>query len=107
MSGDLPIYPDNPTLRTGLQFADLLRFSSVDTSAIWHKSDEFIALMEGAKSVSDARNVLTEPGKTALLEAHALLFAGQMGAGLLRQSVIAARYRGQDCPEPEFIDNSL
>ncbi len=90
-----------------MQFADLLRFSAVDTSAIWEKSDEFIAKMEGATSVAKARMALSEPGKSGLLEAHGLLFAGQAGAGELRQTLIAGRYPGQDCPEPEYIDNSL
>jgi fido (protein-threonine AMPylation protein) len=107
MPDDLPIYPDSPTLRSGMQFADLLRFSAVDTTAIWEKSDEFIARMEGASSVAKARMALTEPGKSGLLEAHGLLFAGQAGAGMLRQTLIAGRYPGQDCPEPEYIDNSL
>jgi Fic family protein len=104
---DLPIYRDSPMLRSGLQFADLLPYKNVDTNPIWLKAAPFIAQMEGASSVLEAREVLREPSKVALMNAHAILFAGQPGAGLLRTSNIAGRYRGQDCPDPEFIERSL
>jgi hypothetical protein len=107
MADDLPIYSDNAMLRSGLQFADLLRWKGVDASAVWTRSDNFIALMEGATAVAEARAEMAQPSKAALLKAHAILFAGQAAAGQLRQSLIAARYRGQDCPEPQFIDRSL
>jgi hypothetical protein len=107
MTDDLPIYSDNVMLRSGLQFADLLRWKGVDASAVWTRADSFIALMEGATGVAEARAALAQPSKEALLKAHAILFAGQADAGQLRQSLIAARYRGQDCPEPQFIDRSL
>ena len=107
MADDLPIYPENAMLRTGLQFADLLRYRNVDTSTIWEKSDTFIERMEGAGSVAQARAALTQPTKEELLRAHAILFAGRPAAGELRRSRIAAQYRGQDCPEPEFVDRSL
>jgi hypothetical protein len=107
MPDDLPIYPDNVMLRSGMQFADLLRWRDVDTAAIWAKADGFIASMEGAVAVDEARAVLAEPTKDALLRAHRILFAGQPSAGQLRQTLIAGRYRGQDCPEPQFIDRSL
>src|SRR5262245_24479392 len=107
MPEDLPIYSDSVLLRSGLQFADLLRWKDVDTSSIWEKSDIFIAQMEGGKDVAAARNALLEPTKSGLIQAHAILFSGREGAGKLRKSLIAARYRGQDCPEPEFIGHSL
>jgi hypothetical protein len=107
MPDDLPIYPDNAMLRTGLQFADLIRYRSVDNTAIWIKSEQFIAGMEGAVDVARARQELIEPTKEGFLRAHAILFAGRAGAGELRHSQIVARYRGQDCPEPEFLDRSL
>jgi hypothetical protein len=107
MAEDLPIYPESGVLRTGLQFADLLRWRHIDASPIWEKSDSFIGQMEGAKSVSKARAMLTEPTKDAFLRAHGILFEGMPGAGELRRNRIAAMYRGQDCPEPEFLDRSL
>jgi hypothetical protein len=111
MPEDLPIYPD-AALRSGLQFADLARFQAIDKTPVWEKSDRFIAQMEGAESVTAARAILerdlpSEQLKAALLQAHGLLFNGRTGAGELRQSTIAVRYRGQDCPEPQYIARSL
>src|SRR5690242_19437305 len=103
MPEDLPSYPDNVILRSGLEFADLQRWRNVDISPILAKSDTFIALMEGAGNVDQARAALAEPNKEALLRAHRILFSGQPGAGELRQTLIAGRYPGQDCPEPQFI----
>jgi len=103
----LPIYSDNVLLRSGSQFADLLRWKDIDTSPIWKKADTFIGQMEGAKDVEVARTALLEPDKGNLVRAHAILFSGFPGAGELRKSVIAGRYRGQDCPEPQFINQSL
>ena len=107
MPDDLPIYSDNVLLRSGIQFADLLRWKDIDTSPIWKKADTFIGQMEGAKDVEVARTALLEPDKGNLVRAHAILFSGFPGAGELRKSVIAGRYRGQDCPEPQFINQSL
>jgi len=104
---ELPIYPDNPILRSSAQFTDLLRWKGVDTSSVWKKADILIAQMEGASSVAEARAALDTPTKEGLIRAHSILFAGQSGAGKLRQSIVAARYHGQDCPEPQFIDRSL
>ena len=102
MSRDLPIYSD-PVLRTRLQFADLERLRSIDTSPIWDKSDAYIELLEGASSARQARESVQELSKEALLTLHSILFKG----GGLRRHSIAAPYRGQDCPDPEFLDRSL
>ena len=107
MAEDLPIYSEKMSLRTGLQFADLERLKNVDFAPIWERADHFIGMIEGASSVAKARGYFTGPTKDELLRAHATMFAPQLQAGRLRQSVIAGRYRGQDCPEPEFIDRSL
>jgi hypothetical protein len=104
---DLPIYPDSPILRSGVQFADLLPFKNVDSSAVWKKSDKYIAILEDAADVAKARTALVEPAKSGLLQAHGILFANRSGAGQLRSSSLAGPYRGQDCPAPEFIDRSL
>ncbi|HZO86660.1 MAG TPA: hypothetical protein VFC26_15685, partial [Verrucomicrobiae bacterium] len=61
MPDDLPIYSDNVLLRSGIQFADLLRWKGIDASPIWKKSDTFIAQMEGGKDIEAARTVLREP----------------------------------------------
>ncbi len=103
MNEDLPIYSDTMGLRSGLQFGDLARLKRIDTAPIWEKADGFIAMMEGGASVEKARTALTELTKAELLAAHEILF----GSGQLRTSAIAGRFRGQDCPEPEFIDRSL
>ena len=107
MPDDLPIYSDSVLLRSGIQFADLLRWKGIDASPIWKKSDTFIAQMEGGKDIEAARTAVLEPDKSGLIRAHAIIFSGSPGAGELRKSRIAGRYRGQDCPEPEFINQSL
>jgi fido (protein-threonine AMPylation protein) len=107
MRDDLPIYPDTVMLRTGVQFADLLRWKGMDISPVHEKADERIAGMEGASSIQEARAALAEPGKAGLLRAHSILFEGRAGAGRLRSTIVAARFRSQDCVEPPFIDRSL
>src|SRR6185436_3693457 len=47
------------------------------------------------------------PDEQSLLELHRMLFAGREGAGRLRQTAAKPRYRGHDCPEPQFIERSL
>src|SRR5690349_9598093 len=107
MPDDLPIYSDSVLLRSGIQFADLLRWKDIDTSPIWSKSDICIAKMEGAQNMEAARAALVEPNKANFIRAHGILFSGCSGAGELRKSIVAGRYRGQDCPEPQFINQSL
>ena len=98
---DLPIYPD-ASLRTRLQFSALERLRGVDTRPAWEKSDEFIAQLEGARNVRQAREEVQEVTKSGLLKMHALTFTG-----VLRQNSLAPLFRGQDCPDPQFIDRSL
>jgi hypothetical protein len=98
---DLPIYPDT-SLRTRLQFSALERLRGVDTQPAWEKSDEFIAQLEGARNVRHAREEVQEVTKSGLLKMHALTFTG-----VLRQNSLAPLFRGQDCPDPQFIDRSL
>jgi len=101
MPEDLPIYSDS-MLRTRLQFADLDRFKNIDTNPIWEKSDAFIEQLEGGRDVRQARLTADQLSKNSLIQIHSILFGGD-----LRQQPIRPRYRGQDCPEPEFIDRSL
>lgn len=93
-------------LRTSLQFIDLEKLKGVDTAPAWKKSDNMIARMEGAANVEEARTA-AEPAKVTLLALHSILFRGREGAGSLRQEPVKSLYRGQDCPEPQFIDHSL
>lgn len=106
MPEDLPIYSDS-MLRTSMQFAGLEKLKGHDTTSVWEKSDEFIAQLEGATEVPRARKAFERPSKEGLLELHATLFKGRDGAGQLRKSAVQPRYRGHDCPDPQFIGRSL
>ncbi len=101
MPEDLPIYGE-AMLRTRLQFADLDRYHQIDTSASWDKSDSLIEQFEGGANVRLARERVQEPTKSGLIEMHAIVFDGK-----LRQGAMKPLFRGQDCPDPEFIDRSL
>lgn len=101
MSGDLPIYSD-PMLRTRLQFSALEKLRGADTAAIWDKSDDYIAQLEGARNVRQARQEVQEATKSGLLRMHAIMFGGT-----LRQKTQPPLFRGHDCPDPQFIDRSL
>jgi fido (protein-threonine AMPylation protein) len=106
MPEDLPIYSDS-MLRTRLQFADLERLKGVDTAAVWEKSDTFIEEFEGAVNVRQVRETIQEITKPNLLQAHAMLFSGREDAGVWRHTSIKPLYRGQDCPDPQFIEHSI
>jgi hypothetical protein len=106
MNNELPIYPD-VKLRSGLQFADVEKFRSVDAESVWEKSDKFIELMESASNVAQVRSVAVELSRETLLWIHAAVFNGRAGAGELRRESILPRYRGHDCPDPQFIGRSL
>jgi Fic family protein len=100
-SSDLPIYSDS-MLRTRLQFADLDKLRGTDTSPLWEKSDAIIAQYEGAHNVASGRESVRDMTKAGFLQMHAVLFDG-----VLRQSSMQPLFRGQDCPDPQFIDRSL
>src|SRR5262245_32875814 len=101
MPEDLPIYSDS-MLRTGLQFAGLDKLKGHDDTGVWEKSDQYIAQLEGATEVTQARKAFDRPDKPKLLELHTTLFSGRDGAGQLRHTAIKPLYRGHDCPEPQF-----
>ena len=101
MSSDLPIYSD-AMLRSRLQFSALEPLRGVDTTSIWDKSDSIIAQLEGAHDVRQAREEIQEAIKPGLLRMHAIMFTGT-----LRQKPMKPEFRGQDCPDPEFIERSL
>jgi Fic family protein len=94
-------------LRTRLQFADLERLKGIDTTAAWNKSDAFIEQFEGAMNVRKARETIQELTRPNLLQAHAIVFSGRENAGVLRHRSLKPLYRGQDCPDPEFIERSI
>src|SRR3989442_15956656 len=89
-------------LRTRLQFADLQRFKHVATTPIWEKSDTFIEQFESGANVRHAREAVQDGTKAGLLQIHSNVFDGTM-----RQEPMKPLFRGQDCPDPEFIDRSL
>src|SRR4051812_39207080 len=102
MPEDLPIYSES-MLRTRLQFADLEKLKGVDTTAVWEKSDRMIEELEGGVNARLARQTVQEQTKPGLIEIHSILFSDSK----LRQSSLKPLFRGQDCPDPEFIDRSL
>jgi Fic family protein len=106
MSDDLPIYPES-MLRTRLQFSDLERLKGVDTTSVWEKSDALIEQFEGAVNVRQAREIMPGMTKANLLQAHSVLFSGREGAGAWRIESLKPLYRGQDCPDPEFIERAI
>src|SRR5438876_3215963 len=102
MPEDLPIYSES-MLRTRLQFADLEKLKGVDTGPAWEKSDKFIEQLEGGSNARRARETVHEQTKSGILQIHSILFNG----GGVRKISMKPLYRGQDCPDPEFIDRSL
>ncbi len=101
MADDFPIYSES-MLRTRLQFADLERLTQIDTTSVWEKSDGFIEQLEGGANVRRAREVVQEATKAGLVEIHSIVFGGG-----LRQASMRPLFRGQDCPDPQFISRSL
>src|SRR5262245_21627441 len=107
MPEDLPIYADS-MLRSGRQFADLDPLKGRPMESIWQKADRFIALMEGASNLVEARTAVgADFSKASLIQAHSILFRDRPRAGVLRAAELRPLYRGQDCAPPEFIDRSL
>ena len=105
MPEDLPIY-SQPMLRTRAQFEDLEKLKGIDTAPAWEKSDTLIEQFEGAVHVRQAREgiQLTKPD---LLRVHSILFEGRDGAGSWRRQARKPLYRGQDCPDPQFVERSI
>lgn len=103
---ELPIYSD--VLRRGLSpFQDLENLEGVDFSESWKRFDSMIDFGEGTSNVKFARESLTVTTKEVLLKLHEALYPGMKAAGSLRLSLVAALFKGQDCPAPEFIGRSL
>jgi fido (protein-threonine AMPylation protein) len=101
MPEDLPIYSES-LLRTRLQFSDLERLKHVDTAPVWQKSDKIIEQFEGGINVRVARESVRELTKAGLFQIHSIVFDGE-----LRGESMKPLFRGQDCPDPQYIDRSL
>ncbi len=106
MTEDLPIVPA-PDFRRSHRFPDLDRFVNLDLSPSLERFDARVSQRDGIGDVARARQVMTDPGKSGLLQIHRALYHPRPGAGQLRQSPVPAIFSGQDCPEPEFIDRAL
>jgi len=102
MAEDLPIYSES-MLRTRLQFADLERYKHLDASAVWDTADRYIEQLEGGSNVRHARERVRTTSKAGLIEMHAIVFSD----AALRRNSMKPLFRGQDCPDPQFIDRSL
>ncbi len=103
---ELPIYSD--AIRRGPDpFADLKNLEGADLTTCWERFDRLIDFAESASDINHARELSTAPTKEVLLKMHKVMFSGRDSAGALRHSVTTAMFRGQDCPEPEFVDRSL
>src|SRR5262245_53856701 len=101
MPEDLPIYSES-MLRTRLQFADLERYKQIDATSVWEKSDACLEQLEGGSNIRVARETVQDSTKAGLLQIHSIAFDGS-----LRQQALRPLFRGQDCPDPEFIERSL
>lgn len=101
MPEDLPIYSET-MLRTRAQFADIERLKGNDLGAAWQKADSFLEQFEGGSRVQQAREEAQELSKATLLRMHSIVFGGA-----LRHQPVQPLFRGQDCPDPQFVDRSL
>lgn len=102
---DFPIYSD--IIRRGDPFEDLKNLTNVDLLSCWERFDKLLDFGELATRVGHARQLFTEPTKSELLKLHEIMFAGREGAGSLRSTTVGALFKGQDCPDPRFIAQSL
>ena len=85
MTHDLPIVPD-ADFRRSHRFPDLDRIENLDLEPSLARFDEAISGRGGIGDVAQARSVMTDPGKSGLLDIHRVLFHPRPGAGQLRQS---------------------
>lgn len=88
-------------------FAAIEHARDWDFTTSFERFDTMLDHGEDSEAAGDARRALNEPTRKALLEAHRLLFNGREGSGTLRQSAVVGPYPGQDCPDPEYIAQSL
>lgn len=103
---DLPIYSDS-SFRSANPFPALARLEGVALEKCWERFDSLADHGESAGDIARARNSLVAPTRSGLIEIHRLLFDPREGSGKTRSRIVAGVFRGQDCPEPEFIERSL
>jgi hypothetical protein len=107
MPGDLPIYSDS-IFRSADPFPALANITGDEIARVTERFDRHVAFDgEPASGLADALGNIAAPDKESLIALHGRLFEGHPDAGRMRQSALAAVFRGQDCPEPEYIDQSL
>ena len=106
MSDELPIYSDS-IFRSADPFPALARIREGDVSRCLERFDRRLDHGEDALGIGAALMGIGGMTKRDILDLHRKLFEGRPGAGELRTSRIAASFRGQDCPEPEFLNQSL
>ena len=106
MSNDLPIYSDS-IFRRENPFPALERIREGDVERCLERFDGLLDHGEGASRIAAALAGVGGVTRADLLRLHSDLFEGHPGAGGLRNSAVAASFRGQDCPEPEFVGQSL
>lgn len=106
MAQDLPIYSDS-FFRGANPFASLDRARGMDLTSCLERFDRLLNHGEGNEPAGEARLAAKEASREVLLGVHRLLFPDRPEAGLLRASVVAGVYPGQDCPEPEHIGRSI
>lgn len=107
MPGDLPIYSDS-IFRSADPFPALANITRDEIARVTERFDRHLAFdKEPASGLADALGKIAGPDKESLIALHRRLFEGQPGAGQFRKTALAAVFRGQDCPEPEYIGQSL
>jgi fido (protein-threonine AMPylation protein) len=107
MSGDLPIYSDS-IFRSADPFPALANITDEEIERTMERFDRILAFDgEPASGAAAALGNIAGPDKESLVAVHRRLFEGNPDAGRLRQSALGAMFRGQDCPEPEYIEQSL
>ena len=106
MSDELPIYSDS-VFKSANPFPALETIRAGDVERCIERFDKMLDHGEDAGGIGDALAGIGGMTKQDILDLHRKLFEGRPGAGELRTSRLAASFRGQDCPEPEFLNQSL
>jgi Fic family protein len=106
LAEDLPIYSDS-IFRGSDPFPALKGVRDDDIKRCLERFDEGLDHGEGAMNVARALEGVGGVGREDLLGLHRRLFEGRPGAGELRSSPVEATFRGQDCPDPRFLAQSL
>jgi len=103
---DLPIYSD-AIFRSANPFPVLETIQEGEVARCLERFDRGLDFGEGAGSPASALQSIGGVGRVDIVALHQRMFTPRAGAGTLRTSTVAARFRGQDCPDPEFIAQSL